>query len=85
MKHKIACPYCKYEFEVHQSWLLSNDLIGCMNCNKSHSADIHEFTPEQVDFFNFNPESDTKKEKTEQFVKEYLGDWWEEMKNFEDD
>jgi uncharacterized Zn finger protein len=82
MKYKITCPYCKYQFELTQEFLMNNELAGCMNCNKAHPVDIHDLTPEQVDFFDFKPEPN---EKTEQFVKEYLGDWWEEMKNYQDD
>lgn len=47
-KYSIKCPFCEHIIEVSSEWLMQNDRIGCMNCNKSFEAEVDP--PEFADF-----------------------------------
>jgi hypothetical protein len=34
-EYDIPCPYCKTKVKTNLDWLLGNDRICCMSCNKA--------------------------------------------------
>lgn len=84
MKFKVTCPTCKGSVITSTHWLQANDRVCCPDCNKAFYPENGEPITEQVDFFDYKPEMTDKEKKHEEFAKEYLGDWWEEMKDYTD-
>ncbi len=44
---KLACNFCKYEMAFDHFFLMSNERIGCLNCNKSQEIDASKIKSEK--------------------------------------
>lgn len=40
MKYAVPCPWCRQDVITTAEWLMSNDRVCCMSCNKAFEVKV---------------------------------------------